>query len=294
MKKVLIAVVLATTLFACNQKELETLRSEKQQLITETEEKDSTLVAFMESFNEIERNLAEIRERELNIELKNKEDNNASASVQQQIKEDINVINELIAANKATIEELNQQLKNSKGRSATLNKMLITLKEQLNQQVEEKDQAIAMLKDELQQMNYTVEELNADIDTLEQVNTELAQANQQKDSILTTRVDEMNTAYIAMGSSKKLESENIITKEGGFLGIGKTEKLSPKVDPQAFTKVDIREIKEIPVEGKKVELVTNHPDDSYTIVGDDEQKTIEITQPEKFWNSSKYLVVRVN
>ena len=294
MKHLLIVAVLATTLFSCNQGELQSLRQENQQLLNEAAEKDSAMVTFMESFNEIEQNLAEIRERELNIALKNDESGENSGGVQAQIKEDIRVINELISENKKTIEDLNQQLKSTKGRNVELNRMLVRLKDQLNTQIEEKDQQIALLKDDLQKMNFTVEELNSDLDTLRQVNSELALSNEEKEQMIEEQVSQINTAYIALGTDKELQETNIITKEGGFLGIGRTEKLSGNLDESSFTKIDIRETKTIPVEGKKIELVTPHPADSYKINGEDKIESIEITQPDKFWNNSKYLVVRVD
>ena len=294
MKHLLIVAVLATTLFSCNQGELQSLRQENQQLLNEAAEKDSAMVTFMESFNEIEQNLAEIRERELNIALKNDESGENSGDVQAQIKEDIRVINELISENKKTIEDLNQQLKSTKGRNVELNRMLVRLKDQLNTQIEEKDQQIALLKDDLQKMNFTVEELNSDLDTLRQVNSELALSNEEKEQMIEEQVSQINTAYIALGTDKELQETNIITKEGGFLGIGRTEKLSGNLDESSFTKIDIRETKTIPVEGKKIELVTPHPADSYKINGEGKIESIEITQPDKFWNNSKYLVVRVD
>ena len=294
MKHLLIVAVLATTLFSCNQGELQSLRQENQQLLNEAAEKDSAMVTFMESFNEIEQNLAEIRERELNIALKNDESGENSGDVQAQIKEDIRVINELISENKKTIEDLNQQLKSTKGRNVELNRMLVRLKDQLNTQIEEKDQQIALLKDDLQKMNFTVEELNSDLDTLRQVNSELALSNEEKEQMIEEQVSQINTAYVALGTDKELQETNIITKEGGFLGIGRTEKLSGNLDESSFTKIDIRETKTIPIEGKKIELVTPHPADSYKINGEDKIESIEITQPDKFWNNSKYLVVRVD
>src|SRR5690606_9178734 len=112
------------------------------------------LVAYLEAFNEIEKNLAEIRERELSIALRNTEKGD-NANIQEQIKEDIAAINELISENKKTIEELNVQLKSAKGRNVELNRMLTRLKDELTAQIEEKDQQIAMLKEDLQRMNFT-------------------------------------------------------------------------------------------------------------------------------------------
>jgi hypothetical protein len=58
--------------------------------------------------------------------------------------------------------------------------------------------------------------------------------------------------------------------------------------------VDIRTISTIPVHSKKVELVTKHPTDSYEIVLDEDAKQVDklvILNPDKFWESSKLLVM---
>ncbi len=293
MKRVFIVLLLAGTLYSCNQKELKSLREENQILQMEATDKDASIASFLESFNEIEKNLAEIRERELNIALQNSENKN-NADVKAQIKEDIRVINELISENKKTIEDLNQQLKSSQGRNAELNRMLARVKDQLNQQIEEKDQQIAMMKEDLEKMNYTVAELSSNLDTLKTQNSELAMSNEEKEGIIEDRTNLMNTAYVALGTAKELKNENIIVKEGGFLGIGRSERLNGNIDQSSFTKIDIRETKIIPIEARKIELVTSHPADSYKINTGDKVESLEITQPEKFWNQSKYLVVRVN
>lgn len=294
MKRLILIALVGITLFSCNQKKVTTLETQNQELKEAAAEKDSSIIVFMEAFNDIESNLAEIRERELNISLQGKENGRTSEDIQNQIKKDIQAINELINQNKETIEELNTQLATTKGKNTQLNKMLISLKESLNQQITAKDEQIALLKEDLSKMNFTVEELNADLDTLKSANLELAEMNTEKESIIEERTDELNTAYLALGTKKELEEEQIISKEGGFLGIGKTDKLNDNLDPQRFEKIDIRETLSIPVSGKKVELITSHPSESYRIVGEEQVEKIEILNPEDFWNNSKYLVVSIN
>ena len=294
MKKLILFLIPVITLFACNQKELESLRTENSELRAEAAEKDSSLVSFIEAFNEIEENLAEIRQRELNISLQSAESGRTNKQVQEQIKEDIKVINDLIAQNRQKIEDLNSQLQNSNSKNVRLNRMMIEMKNNLIQQTEEKDQQIAVLKEDLQNINFTVEELNADLDTLQKKNEMLAFEKEEKETQLEEKINSLNTAYIALGTKKELEEENIIQKEGGFLGIGKTEKLNDELNVSAFREVDIRKTLSIPVTGKKVELVTPHPAESYRLIGEEEVEKIEIVNPEKFWNNSKYLVVRVN
>ena len=65
---------------------------------------------------------------------------------------------------------------------------------------------------------------------------------------------------------------------------------------EKFNKIDITATTTIPISGATAELVTNHPSDSYVIEGDEEKSVdrLVIIDPDRFWNSSKYLVVVTN
>ena len=73
------------------------------------------------------------------------------------------------------------------------------------------------------------------------------------------------------------------------------EMLVKDFDKSAFTTINIMQVTDIPIAAKDVELLTNHPSDSYTLVSDDTKKgmitNLVITNPEKFWSTSKYLVI---
>jgi copper chaperone CopZ len=52
--------------------------------------------------------------------------------------------------------------------------------------------------------------------------------------------------------------------------------------------------KEVRLYSKKAELLTSHPAGSYTLKLDAQQQyVLRITDPQKFWGASKYLVVLV-
>ena len=61
-----------------------------------------------------------------------------------------------------------------------------------------------------------------------------------------------------------------------------------------FTKIDIRVDKEIKLYSKSAKLLTTHPAGSYTLTQDaNKQYVLQITNPEIFWSTSKYLVILV-
>ncbi|MEL6846750.1 MAG: hypothetical protein AAFP02_26400, partial [Bacteroidota bacterium] len=173
-----------------------------------------------------------------------------------------------------------------------------------------RDTEINTMKEELVALNFEKETLNRRVDTLRGVNENLvALSNTQaetivtKDSVLTEQTETINTqtarlnrAFYVVGTEKELKEKNILSKEGGVIGIGRTAKLATNFDASAFTAVDITEFESIPVETKKVKIVTAHPSDSYAVNETDkgQVESLEITNPDKFWAASRYLVVVLN
>ena len=106
--------------------------------------------------------------------------------------------------------------------------------------------------------------------------------------------DELNTAYYCYGSAKELKEQGVISKKGGFIGIGKTAKLSDNFNKEYFTKVDVSIINHIDIISKKVKVVTNHPSESYKIEGENGSvEKLVILDSDAFWSASKYLVMVV-
>jgi DNA repair exonuclease SbcCD ATPase subunit len=297
MKKLMIVVAAATLMFGCESKKLKTeiatLKEQNQALVEQGDDQDSVLTEFMDSFNEIGQNLAEIRSREASIELNSPESKNND--VRQQISEDIQIINDLMAQNKEKINELDRKLRNAWGSNAKLKKAMEAMKEEFVVQIEEKDGQIAALKTDLEKMSYTVEELNTSVSTLTAINNEKDDQISTQEATISQQTTALNTAYYVTGSSKQLEDASIINREGGVLGIGSSKQLSSDFDDQKFNQIDITQVTSIPLTGKKAQLITTHPNGSYKIEGEEAKAitNLVILDPERFWTSSKHLVVVV-
>ena len=105
----------------------------------------------------------------------------------------------------------------------------------------------------------------------------------------------MNKAFYACGTTKQLKAKGLLTKKGGFIGLGKTKSLSGSLSDSAFVQIDITKTKLIPVNSKKAKLISEHPANSYQFIRDNNNKieSIEIKDPVLFWKISKYAVVQV-
>lgn len=234
-------------------------------------QKELALQEFISTFNEIQDNLNTIKEKEKIVtknsvggDVKNKED---------QIKEDIQAIYDLMGRNKSRINSLSRKLKASNLKLEGMQTMIENLQASLNL----KDEEITDLKNKIESLNIELSALNTDYKDI------------QTESDLKTQV--IKTAYYAFGTSKELKEKNIISKEGGFIGIGKTSKLKEDFNKEYFTKVNIDEVTSINIGAKKAKIITTHPSGSYKLIGEKTVEKIEITNAEEFWSVSKYLVI---
>jgi len=297
MKNTLIFLLIALGVWSCKNKELEqeveNLRLENQKLITEAVSQDSIFMEYMEGFQEIGNNLSEIRSRELSIDLA--EEDGAEGDIRDKITNDIQSINELMAQNRQKIEELDKKLSNSQYSNNKLKKAIQDMKEDYLAQIEEKEGEITVLKNQLADLNYTVEELNGRVEVLVAENEVKELKLGQQEATIQMQENELNTAWYACGTTKELKEGEVISSEGGILGIGKTRQLRDDFNQELFQKIDITQTSSIPLKGKKVELLTSHPQDSYELEKSDGKtvSALKILDPDKFWQASKYLVVEV-
>ena len=234
-------------------------------------EKDAAIQELVSSFNEIQENLNTIKEKEKIIskvtsdgEVKSKED---------QIKEDIQSIYDLMAKNKNRIGSLSKKLKNSKLKIEGLEKMIENMQATLN------------LKDsEIEELKTKIEGLNVELSNLTTNYKAVENESNQKTEII-------NTAFYAIGTSKELKENNVITKEGGIIGLGKTTKLSSDFNKEYFTKINVEKTTSINLGAKKIKMLTTHPSSSYKLIGEKPIEKLEITNTKEFWSASKYLVI---
>lgn len=234
-------------------------------------EKEAALQEFVTSFNEIQDNLNAIKEKE-KIVSKSAASGDVK-SKEEQIKEDIQAIYDLLAKNKNRIGSLTKKLKDSNSKIAGLDEMIANLQAQ----IDAKDAEVADLKSQLEAKNIELSNIQMNLETVEAESS--------------NKTAMLNTAYYAMGTSKELKEKNVISKEGGFIGIGKSTKVKEDFNKEYFTKVDISATNSINIGAKKAKIITTHPSSSYKLVGEKPVERIDILNPTEFWSSSKYLVI---
>ncbi|MFP4471761.1 MAG: hypothetical protein ACLFPE_13840 [Bacteroidales bacterium] len=273
------------------------LHQENEMLTAEYQsEREATNAYMVQTFHNIESNLAEIRKREMLIrENLDNPENVEGMSAEERIDREIQMIEGLIEKNHEMIAELNE---NVDGKNAQLSKYEKSVNDLNARILQYKNDLLALqatrdsLMNNLAEVQSVNEEIQGKLYEKEQrvLQNEEMISNQEQE--LSQRDLEMNKVYFVVGSFKELRDENIVKKEGGILGIGAVKKLSEQVNPGKFNSMDKRDVKGITLNARKAEVITNHDPASYELVMDNEGvEMIKITDPAKFWEKSKYLVI---
>jgi chromosome segregation ATPase len=252
--------------------------------------RDTELTEYFALVSDIEHNIQEIKEREQLIAIDKEQNQPEDQASKKQLVEDLKVINKMMADNKTKMEELNKKLQGSYYQTGKFKKMVA----QLEERVTEQESQINTLNTRVDELVAKNETLNVQVDSLENINTNSKEIIAENEATIQNMDEQLHTAYYTSGTSQELMENQIINKEGGFIGLGKVEQLSASLDKSKLNSLDIREVDNFPINSKKLELVTKHPEGSYEIVLNEEAKQVDklvILDPDKFWESSRILVM---
>lgn len=209
-----------------------------------------------------------------------------SQSRKDQIRNDMYSIQQALQERRERLAELEKKLKSSQGYNATLQKTIDNLKAEIATQ----ETTISTLRNDLAAAKIQIADLGTKVDSLSttvaSVTEEKVKAQEETQNV----TNELNTCYYAIGTKKELKEAKII--ETGFLR--KTKLLQADFQQSYFTKADKRTMTVIPTQSKKAKILTNIPSDSYVIEDEGDTKVIKVTNPERFWSLSNYLVIQVD
>ena len=193
-------------------------------------------------------------------------------------------IKEVMAANHARLDSLSDALAKANRNNANLRAQI----KKLQAQLAEKEEMIANLQAQIAEKDGQIANLNTQVSNL---NANLNNANNQINDLNSRNMaqdTELNTVYYIAGTKKELKEKGVMLNAKNILKSG--------VPTEVFTKGDKRELTTITFDAKKAVVLSNHPTGSYNLVpGNADGKktvTLEITDPEMFWNVTKYLVVQ--
>lgn len=255
--------------------EMTALRDSLNQIINQ---KDNEIDGMMETFNDIEAGFREIDAAEGRVALARQGE---GANAKERIRENMEFIKDAMARNKELINKLRQQLRESTIKGNALK----TTIENMMKQIEEKDKKIQDLIEELDAKDIHISRLDEEVANLNTNVSNLTEETNQKTQTINTQDKQLNTAWFVFGTKSELKQQHIL--EDGKV-------LQANFNQNYFTKIDIRVDKEIKLYSRSAKMMTSHPAGSYTLDRDaNKQYILRISDPQKFWSTSKYLVILV-
>ncbi|HIZ26686.1 MAG TPA: hypothetical protein H9969_06445 [Candidatus Barnesiella merdipullorum] len=290
MKKAITAAIAASVLMigCTNQStEVKRLQAENDSLLQVNAQTTADFNEMIQLINDVEEGFRQMKEAENYLVTQKDANGEVSLTTREQIKNDMTLVAETLQKNKERLDKLQQQLKQSKNQSASLQKTI----ERLQTEITEKTELITSLQESLAKRDVRIAELDDAVNNLTGQVENLATENQQQKEVLQSQDEALNTVYYALGTNKELKEQKIV--EGGGLFSSK-KVMESDFNKDYFTTADMRKLREIPFDSKKAKFLTKHPEGSYELQKDNEgYLTLVITNPENFWSLSRYLVVEL-
>lgn len=297
LKKIITLVAMVAVIATTSCKNDEKAKQEQAQKIQEqemlnqaTREELAEAVAdrdeLLSLVNEIQQGLVEVKSLESVVTVNTSE----SPDRRTIIRNDIAAIQTALNDRKARLAELEKKLSASNLYSEELKKTIASLNKQIEEQaaeIERLNNELTSTKTQLSEANTKITKLDSKVDSLNttvaSVTTERNTAEAQAAALTT----QLNTGFYVLGSKKELKEHNILQ--------GRKDVLQGQFDKSYFTSVDKTKVTSINTYSKKCKVLTKQPKDSYRIdEGSNKIKTIVITNPERFWMASNYLVVQTD
>lgn len=287
MKKTLLAIslVLASLAFtACNQKELDASKATIDSLQGVVDAKDAEINDLFDMLNDIEENISAISDKYSSVQEMRRNNTEGSYNHKNEIAQQMKSIESLMADNKQKIASLNAKVNTLSKKNADLQAYITRLEERTQAQ----ENQIAELLTELENNKVVIKGLNKNV-------SELTASNQQKDEYIAQQMADANRAWFVVGSYSELKAAGIVNKTGGFIGIGRKQGTVADMNTELFSEIDRTKVTTITVNKKKPQIISQHPENSYELVTDEEDASItaylRILNPTQFWKYTDYLVI---
>lgn len=205
----------------------------------------------------------------------------------EQIKKNLDAYKQTLQNQRERIAVMEKKLKTNQKYSAHLRSIIATMKQQLAQ----KDEEIANLRKLVDDKNLDIAKLKENVLNLQQRNEMQAGLIASQAETISSQDASIHTAYIKIGTKKELNDLGLRTKK--FLGKAKADYT--KFDKSLFTSVDIRNAGQINIpNAKKAKVLTAQPEGSYRFDKVQDSLVLTVTDPEKFWGISDFVIIQID
>lgn len=284
MKKIGILFFVMGLIVSCTNvkesKEYKELQAQRDSLLQHSAGTEAEAAEMMAVISEVEENFAKIREAEKYISTQSAQGGEMNQATREKVSDNFKMINEILQRNKAQLNELNRKYSSSNKEIGALKNTI----SRLNDEMKESSARLVELQAELAKKDEQISLLSQDV-------ASLAREAEQQSTTIHEQDRSLHTAYYVFGTASELKDQKILS--GGFLQ--QTRVLQDTFNKDYFLKIDIREVTEIPLYTSKGKLWSTHPEGTYEFVkGSDGKLTFQITDTQRFWSLTKYLIIEVN
>jgi len=284
MKRLWIFLLVTGLIVSCTNvkesKEYKEIEAQRDSLLMQSSRSQQEAAEMMEVISEVEANFAKIREAENYISTQSAQSGEMSQGTKDRVNENFRMISEILQRNKEQLAALNKKLSGNNKEIALLQNTI----NRLNNELRESASRLVDLQNQLSIKDEQIAQLSQDM-------TSLALEAEQQSAIIQEQERTLHTAYYVFGTASELKEQKILS--GGFLQ--PTRVLQDTFNKEYFLKIDIREVTEIPLYAPKGKLWSTHPEGTYQFVkGADGNLVFHITDTQRFWSLTKYLILEVN
>ena len=188
-------------------------------------------------------------------------------------------VRDLLARHRERIDNLELQLKDSKGDAQRLHTIVLALQQQLAQ----KEKEIEQLRADLDDSRKSVADLRKRVSGMRDIQETQKTIIENQQTTIQNQNDKIHSAYVRIASKKVLKDEGLLT--GGFLRKKKIDYSN--IDLSLFEQIDTRKTTVLAVPAK-AKVLTPVPKNSYTL----KDGTLTIVDSNAFWSVSKFLIIQ--
>lgn len=195
------------------------------------------------------------------------------------------------------LQSARSQLAEAQRRIRSLSAQSRMLRDSLDSVITDRDEALAMQRDSISGLVTNLDSLSSRVDRLSMAQSDLSDA-------LSTLEDKYYTVHVAIGTKDELMEQGVIEEEGGAHVLLILWKAGETVVParnlaeseSAFTEMDLREATTITLPQPGTYKLVSRQDPEYLNASLNEDgeftgESLEITQPEQFWKTSRYMIL---
>ncbi len=280
MKKLFVLFSAVALLASCDKAPKGPTQAEYDALVREKDSLSSNMAELQDLIGSVTTSLDSIDSQEGLLFVSNEDGTKAN---KKQIMERLQNYKDLLARQREQLAKLEQQANSDK---ANIREFRVIIG-RLRQEIRDKENRIAELENDLNNRKKDIAQLEQTLAKSEENTANMTQARDALQEVADYQKQVINTGYFVIGSKSVLRDMGLIK------GVFKQKADYANLDKSKFTKVDIREFKELNINSKKVKLITEKPANSYLLIENpDETTTLRITDSDAFWESSQYLIIQ--